>query len=96
MASIASRMSWIASSLEERFGAKPPSSPTDVLRPRFLQTALSAWNTSTPMRSPSGNVVAPKGMTMNSCRSTLLSACWPPFRMFIIGTGRMCAAVPPR
>ena len=29
----------------------------------------------------------PTGITMNSCRSTLLSACAPPLRMFIIGTG---------
>ena len=27
------------------------------------------------------------GMIINSCRSTVLSACFPPFRMFIIGTG---------
>ena len=29
----------------------------------------------------------PTGMTMNSWKSTLVSACAPPLRMFIIGTG---------
>ena len=33
---------------------------------------------------------------MNSWKSTLLSACAPPLSTFIIGTGRMCAASPPR
>ena len=42
-------------------GANPPSSPTAVERPILLSTFLSAWNTSTPMRSPSGNVVGPDG-----------------------------------
>ena len=31
---------------------------------------------------------APSGMIMNSWKSTLLSACLPPLRTFIIGTGR--------
>ena len=31
---------------------------------------------------------APTGTTMNSWKSTVLSACAPPLRMFIIGTGR--------
>ena len=35
---------------------------------------------------------APTGITMNSWKSTLLSACAPPLRMFIIGTG---STVPP-
>ena len=34
--------------------------------------------------------------TLNSWMSTLLSACAPPFRMFIIGTGSTCAFGPPR
>ena len=38
----------------------------------------------------------PTGTTMNSCMSTLLSACAPPLRTFIIGTGRMWAPAPPR
>ena len=29
----------------------------------------------------------PYGTTMNSCTSTLVAACAPPFRMFIKGTG---------
>ena len=44
-----------------------------------------------PMRSPSRKLEAPNGITMNSCKSTLLSACSPPFRMFIIGTGKVRA-----
>jgi acetylornithine deacetylase/succinyl-diaminopimelate desuccinylase-like protein len=38
----------------------------------------------------------PTGTTMNSWKSTLLSACAPPFRTFIIGTGSTWAASPPR
>jgi hypothetical protein len=48
---------------------------------------FSVWNTSTPQRSASENVGAPAGTIMNSCMSTLLSACAPPLMMFIIGTG---------
>ena len=40
------------------------------------------------MRSASRKVGAPTGMIMNSWKSTVLSACLPPLRMFIIGTGR--------
>src|ERR1700730_13829096 len=39
------------------------------------------------MRQASPKGFAPMGMAMNSCRSTELSACAPPFKMFIIGTG---------
>ena len=48
------------------------------------------------MRSPSRNVGAPTGMIMNSCVSTEFVACAPPFKMFIIGTGRCLPAAPPR
>ncbi len=47
------------------------------------------------MRRASSKLSAPTGMTMNSCRSTLLSACLPPFMMFIIGTGSVNALTPP-
>ena len=70
------------------FGAKPPSSPTAVLRPLSCSTFLRLWNTSAPIRSASRNVGAPTGMIMNSWKSTVLSACLPPLRMFISGTGR--------
>jgi hypothetical protein len=53
----------------------------------FFRIARSAWKISTPARSASRKVGMPAGITMNSCRSTLLSACAPPLRMFIIGTG---------
>ena len=85
-----------ASSLEARSGAKPPSSPTAVASPRSPSVFLSAWKTSAPMRSASRNVGAPTGTTMNSWKSTLLSAWAPPLRTFIIGTGSTCAASPPR
>ena len=88
-------MAWMASSLEPRLGAKPPSSPTAVDRPRALSTPARLWKTSAPMRSASAKLVAPAGMAMNSCRSTLLSACLPPFMMFIMGTGSRCALQPP-
>ena len=95
-ASIAAMIASSAASSLGRSGAKPPSSPTAVDRPRLLSTFFNAWKTSTPMRSPSGNVSAPIGTTMNSCESTVLAACAPPFRMFIIGTGSTCATGPPR
>jgi hypothetical protein len=41
------------------------------------------------------DAVAPTGMIMNSWMSIGLSACSPPLMMFIIGTGRTRAAVPP-
>ena len=85
-----------AASFDGSIGAKPPSSPTAVERPILLSTFFSAWNTSTPMRSPSGKVSAPIGTTMNSCASTLFDAWAPPFRMFIIGTGSTRAIGPPR
>ena len=50
---MAATIAWMASSLEPRFGAKPPSSPTAVDRPRPLSTPARAWNTSAPMRSAS-------------------------------------------
>ena len=45
-----------------------------------------------PARSASANESKPTGSTMNSCRSTLLSACAPPLMMFIIGTGSIGVA----
>ncbi len=77
-------------------GAKPPSSPRPVDSPSFFSTDFSAWYTSAPQRSASAKLGAPIGATMNSWMSTPVSACAPPLRMFIIGTGRMCALGPPR
>src|SRR3954463_5017579 len=85
-----------ASSFEPRSGAKPPSSPTAVASPRPDSVFFSAWKTSAPMRSASAKLGAPTGTTMNSWKSTLLSACAPPFNTFIIGTGSTWAAPPPR
>ncbi len=89
---MASRMVSSASSLLRRSGAKPPSSPTAVDRPRPRSTDLSAWKISVPARRLSEKLEKPTGSTMNSCRSTLLSACAPPLTMFIIGTGRTGSA----
>ena len=93
---MASSTTVIASSSLLRSGAKPPSSPTPVLSFRFTSTFFSAWNTSAPMRSASRNDSAPTGTIMNSWKSTVLVACAPPLRMFIIGTGSMRAIGPPR
>jgi hypothetical protein len=49
---------------------------------------LSAWKISVPARNDSENESKPTGNTMNSWKSTLLSACAPPLMMFIMGTGR--------
>ena len=45
--------------------------------------------------TPSLKLGAPIGMIMNSWKSILLSACAPPFRIFIIGIGSVFALVPP-
>ena len=84
-----------ASSLLFRFGANPPSSPTLVASPIFFRMTFSAWKVSTPYRRASAKDGAPMGMTMNSWKSMLLSACLPPFRMFIMGTGRRVAQAHP-
>ena len=77
-----------AASLESRSGANPPSSPTAVEARAACSVPLSAWKTSVPIRSASEKLAAPAGTTMNSWKSTLLSACAPPLSTFIIGTGR--------
>ena len=46
-----------AASFDGSIGAKPPSSPTAVESPFLVSTFLSAWKTSTPMRSASAKVV---------------------------------------
>ena len=43
-----------------------------------------------PCAAPRRSVGAPTGTTMNSWKSTLLSAWAPPFSTFIIGTGSTC------
>ena len=53
-------MNLIASSLS-RLGAKPPSSPTLVLWPAFLSTALRLWKTSATMRMPSAKRLGADG-----------------------------------
>ena len=85
-----------AASFESRSGAKPPSSPTAVARPRSCSVFFRAWKASAPARSASLKLGKPTGTTMNSWKSTLLSAWAPPFSTFIIGTGSTCAASPPR
>jgi hypothetical protein len=84
-----------AASVEARFGAKPPSSPTLVLWPASFSFFFSAWKISEPMRTASAPVAAPTGMIMNSWMSMGLSACAPPLMMFIIGTGSSEAKAPP-
>ena len=61
-----------------------------------FRIAASAWNTSAHQRNASLKEGAPTGMIMNSCVSTVLVACAPPFRMFIMGTGRRLPFTPPR
>ena len=85
-----------AGSLPPSAGAKPPSSPTVVPRPRSRSTAFSAPYTSATTRSPVPKLDAPSGMTMNSWKSVLSSACLPPLRMFAMGTGSVRAIGPPR
>ena len=89
-------MYWIASSSDARSGANPPSSPTDVASPFDFNNAASAWKTSAHQRSASLKLGAPTGMIMNSCTSTVLAACAPPFNIFVIGTGSLLPFTPPR
>ncbi len=68
-------------SLEASSGAKPPSSPTPSARPALLQRALAArGRPRRPIRSASAKVGADRGQTMNSWKSSGLSACAPPLR----------------
>ena len=94
-AEMASSTVSMASSLLWILGAKPPSSPTLVENPFFFNTVFRTWNISTPQRNPSLNDFAPTGIIMNSWKSILLSACAPPFKMFIMGIGKVRALVPP-
>jgi len=57
-----------------------------------LSCAFKVWKISAPARKASANVGAPTGMIINSWKSIGLSACTPPFTMFIIGTGKVRAA----
>ena len=88
-------VSMVSSSLD-RLGAKPPSSPTEVARPLAFRMEARAWNTSAHQRRASLKEGAPTGMIMNSWVSTVLVAWAPPFRMFIMGTGRRLPFTPPR
>ena len=64
-----------ASSLEPRSGANPPSSPTAVLRPALVQGALERVEHLGAHAQALGEACgAPQGTTMNSWKSTLLSA----------------------
>ena len=58
-----------ASSVPSNLGAKPPSSPTAVSRPRSLRIFLSVWKISAPQRRASLNVGAPAGTIMNSWKA---------------------------
>ena len=60
-ASMPSTSASSAASFESRSGAKPPSSPTAVDRPRSCRVRLSAWKTSTPVRRPAANESRPHG-----------------------------------
>ena len=55
-----------------------------------------AWISSAHQRWAALLLGAPTGRFINSCVSTVLAACAPPFRMFIMGTGRRLPFTPPR
>ena len=79
-----------------RFGANPPSSPTPVASPFSFSSSLSVWKTSEATRSADDKFSAPAGTSMNSWKSSPLSAWAPPFRTLIIGTGMSRPPTPPR
>ena len=68
-------------------GRSRPRRRPSVPRPRSFSVPLSAWKISAPIRSASEKLGAPAGTTMNSWKSTELSAWAPPLSTFIIGTG---------
>ena len=68
-ASIASMIVSTPSSVPSNLGAKPPSSPTAVTKPRAFKIFFKAWNTSAPQRRPSLNDGAPTGTIMNSWKA---------------------------
>ena len=70
--------------------------PPEVASLEFVKDILDSVYTSAHIRSPSRYDCAPVGMIINSCISIVLSACLPPFMIFIIGTGIFLALVPPR
>ena len=63
---MAFRMKSRASRVEDRFGAKPPSSPMPVDRPAADSSFFSVWKISYPMRTASRMFSAATGMIMNS------------------------------
>ena len=90
-----------ASSLESRSGAKPPSSPDRGRQPALVQRALErVEDLGAHPQALARSSARRTGTTMNSWKSTLLSACAPPFSTFIIGTGstraRLAAEVAPQ
>ena len=86
----------MASSTLSSFGAKPPSSPTAVLKALFLQHGFERVKISVMARKPSLNVGKPFGMIMNSWKSIGASECAPPLMTLAIGTGSTFALGPPR
>src|SRR3954454_9762036 len=93
--SAASRIASIATSVEGRSGANPPSSPTAVASPRSCSRLLSVWKVSTPICSAPANDSASSGTSMNSWKSIEFCACTPPLITFSIGTGSVRASSPP-
>src|SRR5699024_11166723 len=93
---IASKIVSTASSVPSNLGAKPPSSPTAVSKPRFLRIDFKLWKISAPQRNDSLNVYAPTGMIMNSWYAIGASDLEPPFTMFIIETGNCLPLKPPK
>ena len=83
---IASMIASIVASLDERFGANPPSSPTAVTKPCFLRIDFKLWNTSAPQRIASLKDLAPYWINHEFLKSIGASECAPPFTIFIIGT----------
>ena len=55
-----------ASGAEARFGANPPSSPTEVFNPLSASPFFSVWKISDPQRTASIRLSAPTGTIMNS------------------------------
>ena len=94
--SIAPVIKESASSSWARCGANPPSSPMEVANPFSANSFFKVAYTFTHHSKHWWKEDAPIGIIINSWIVKLLSACFPPFIIFIIGIGITRAFGPPR
>ena len=75
--------------MDSRFGREAALVADAAAEPAVVQRLLEVVEDLGAHPQASEKRVAPTGTTMNSWKSTELSACAPPLSTFIIGTGRI-------